>query len=139
MQVLLEWYRILKPGGLLFISLPNAKANEYDFVRQVPEISHLLEDFYGKNNDITSEHFEEFLTIICALDPGTKEYNEARIDFLRKDFRPHYHVYDINLVRAMLAKFWQLCGKRFRLLHLWNFHFGYEIIFNIAENCGREQ
>lgn len=41
----LEWYRVIKRKGIIFMTVPNDKCNEYDFEREPHSINHIVADY----------------------------------------------------------------------------------------------
>lgn len=106
-KALTEWLRIIKPGGLLFLVLPN-KNNNFDHNRSITTMVHLLEDF---NNNISEEdltHLNEILTLHdLSMDPQAGDFD----NFKRRSVSNyqnrclHHHVYDMNLLEQIFNYF----------------------------------
>ncbi|MCK5685689.1 methyltransferase domain-containing protein [bacterium] len=94
---LLGWLRILKTDGILFLTLPNYKANEFDFEKTPVDIAHLVEDNkrFKDNEDILSEHIYEHIRVIDEIDSDDHELIEQRYrEIIESNLHTHYHVFN---------------------------------------------
>ncbi|MDB5141267.1 MAG: hypothetical protein JWR12_3183 [Mucilaginibacter sp.] len=107
LKALKEWLRVLKPGGILLIILPDSKFT-FDSKRSITKLEHLFDDFNKdiKENDLT--HFEE----IISLHDLSYDYGIKNIDELKKrsmnNFTNrclHHHVFDLNLMESIFKYF----------------------------------
>lgn len=99
LRALLEWTRILKPGGHLLLVLPH-RDGSFDHRRPVTTLAHLIDDFEKARGEDDSTHLPEIL-----------ELHDLRRDPLQEsaaDFRgwvqanhanrgAHHHVFDMKL------------------------------------------
>jgi SAM-dependent methyltransferase len=83
--------RVLKPGGVLFISLPD-KRYSFDVDRPVTEFSHLLADYRSGPEGGREAHYREWIELVEKLPPAEIP---ARLDFLQNIlcYPIHYHVW----------------------------------------------
>lgn len=44
-KAILEWERVLKRNGILYLAFPNILSNEYDFKRNPTSLGHIIEDY----------------------------------------------------------------------------------------------
>ena len=105
LKALMEWKRVIKPGGTLILVLPN-KASNFDHKRPTTRLTHLVEDFEKctSENDLT--HLDEILPFHdLSMDPpaGNLEQFRARSLDNFHNRTLHHHVFDLNLMRLMLA------------------------------------
>lgn len=91
---LMEWHRILKPGGLLFISLPD-KRYIFDFARKRTPLSHLEADHQSIADPQTRNecHLLEWAEHVEGLQPGSVEFEEWVAEQRRIGFAVHNHVW----------------------------------------------
>lgn len=96
-EALHGWLRILKSDGILFLTLPNYKANEFDFEKIPAPITHFIADYKKskKNEDISSEHIYEHIHIIDGIDPDNRQLTQQRFDeIVASNLHTHYHVFN---------------------------------------------
>ncbi len=87
-RTLIEWYRVLKPGGLLFMITPLRDASASDRGRSLTTWDHLFDDF---RDQVTPEtHAGGGTFLLC-----------------------HYHVFSIETMQAFIS---QIFGERLQLL-----------------------
>jgi SAM-dependent methyltransferase len=105
LKALREWMRVVQPGGLLLLVLPNQAAN-FDHRRPVTRFEHLLDDELRDVGEDDLTHLEEILTLHdLARDP----WAGGRENFIRRSrgnlrYRGlHHHVFDQNLIAQMVA------------------------------------
>ena len=109
LQVLLNWNRLLKRGGILFLTLPDGSRN-FDRGRRITPLEHLVEDFelvksgdleqFARNN---REHYREFVEIsipnlnrMRGRRPMTPERQREYLEELvaQQSTDPHFHVFN---------------------------------------------
>ena len=130
------WLRILRTGGVLFLTLPNYKANEFDFEKKPASIAHLVSDAERaeRNEDIAREHIEEHIRIIDGIDPGNQKLFQQRYAaIVASNLHTHYHVFDRANVLALL----QVMHRQtpIRVINSFSFDAGFELLF-IIEKAG---
>ena len=92
MEVLREWKRVLKPGGVLFLFLPHPDRT-FDQGRELTALSHLLDEaknVYQKNEDT---HYEEWVTSVLAKGRATHYANLSQVETLQTNSL-HRHVWN---------------------------------------------
>lgn len=102
-----QWLRVLKPGGILFLTLPD-KRFSFDIDRPVTPIDHLLRDYREGPAWSRRQHFEEWVALVEKVAP---ESAVARVEeLLRVDYSIHFHVWTqagmlelVTLVRSMFG------------------------------------
>lgn len=57
---LAEWYRVLRPGGIIYLVAPDRKYT-FDHQRQPTSFSHLIEDFENGTTPVDPTHIEDFV------------------------------------------------------------------------------
>jgi SAM-dependent methyltransferase len=133
-----DWLRILRTGGVLFLTLPNYKSNEFDFEKKPADIAHLVSDAEraGRNEDISREHIYEHIRIIDGIDPGDEELFQQRYAaIVASNLHTHYHVFDRANVLALL----QVIHRQtpIRVINSFSFDYSFELLF-IIEKAPRD-
>jgi SAM-dependent methyltransferase len=125
-----EWHRVLRPGGLLYLVVPD-KRYTFDQPRATTPVDHFLHEFHeGTTEADTAAHIDEFVfqtkwSILSpnpAADPAPQQA-AARESYLRElsHGRPidiHYHTFTPDSLQALLraAGFVGGGSARFKLL-----------------------
>jgi SAM-dependent methyltransferase len=124
------WLRIIQPGGILFLTLPNYRANEFDFEKKPTSLSHMERDAVSARmgNDIVSEHIREHVTIIDGIDPADTDAFSRRFDALvASNLHTHYHVFDRANAFALLRC---IHGRHpVQIINFLSFRYGLEHLF----------
>ena len=95
-----EWIRVLKPGGLLLMVLPN-KDGTFDHRRPVTPFAHLLADLQGGVGEDDLTHLPEILSLHdLAMDPGSADFEAFKARSMRnfENRGLHHHTFDAPLV-----------------------------------------
>jgi SAM-dependent methyltransferase len=83
---LVEWYRVVRPGGIVYLIVPNRLAT-FDRSRELTPVEHLLADFEQGTTACDATHIDDFaLGLDWALyQPGIapEEIPARRVDFAR--------------------------------------------------------
>jgi SAM-dependent methyltransferase len=131
-QVLLNWSRVLKPGGILLLSIPKLEKS-FDRGRELTSLKHIiddyelvknekLDDFYQKNR----VHYSEWINISLpniALKHG-EEYIKPSASTIKKqidDFHKnreeiHFHTFTKESFKELLSFFTSDIRKEMKLL-----------------------
>lgn len=107
LRALTEWLRVIKPGGLLFLVLPNKTLN-FDRKRKVTEFAHLIDDFNRATTEDDLTHLDEILALHdLALDPqaGTLREFDERSRRNHENRALHHHVFDLPLLTQIYDHF----------------------------------
>lgn len=93
-RALSEWHRILKPGGLLLMALPD-KRFTFDRRRQRTTLDHLVEDFRSDAppHDLNRVHLLEWAEHVEGLTPGTGAFDTWVASQLANGYSVHNHVW----------------------------------------------
>jgi len=104
-QALIEWLRVIKPGGVILIIVPN-KASNFDHNRNITSLEHLLDDFKNAVSEEDLTHLDEILALHdLALDPLAGDIenfkNRSLNNFQNRCL--HHHVFDLTLLRSIFG------------------------------------
>ena len=94
-KALLEWKRVLRPGGLLLLILPH-RDHTFDWRRPVTSLEHMKEDYEANTPESDLTHFDETIALHdLSRDPGGCTPDEFRERSLQNfKFRAmHHHVF----------------------------------------------
>jgi predicted SAM-dependent methyltransferase len=100
------FFRVLKPGGVLYMSLPDKR---YTFDRSRPEtpLNHLWEDHLLGPERSRKGHYEEFVAAVEGLTDQTAIRDRAE-HFQKNDYSIHFHVWTqgemLELLLALRAR-----------------------------------
>ncbi len=84
-------YRVVRPDGILFFSLPD-KRYMFDRDRPVTPLEHLIRDYREGPKWNERQHFEEWCRFVNKRDDEAVVQREVE-HLLSMDYRPHYHVW----------------------------------------------
>lgn len=104
MKVLIEWKRVLKPGGMMQLVLPH-RDGTFDHRRPVTTLEHLREDFANDTKEDDPTHFEEILRLHdLSRDPGQTSREALRSWILDNvnNRGAHHHVFTSLLVSSLV-------------------------------------
>jgi SAM-dependent methyltransferase len=100
--------RVLKPGGVLFMALPD-RDKTFDRARPVTPFEHLVHDYDHGPAGSREEHFREFVRLADTHN-GTQawrteaEYEALVAKLMADDYSIHFHVWDLPGVLDMLLQ-----------------------------------
>jgi SAM-dependent methyltransferase len=101
LKALTEWIRIIKPGGLILLVLPDKETN-FDHNRPITTLGHLIDDYHRNVGEEDLTHLQEILELHdLPMDPpaGTYEDFKARSLLNLENRALHHHVFNISLLR----------------------------------------
>ena len=92
-KALTEFYRVLKTGGILYLSIPDKKYT-FDEERPITPLSHITDD-YKKNASIESNpsHYEEWTKLVEEKRPIDSPLRWKLEDILNVGCAIHFHVW----------------------------------------------
>lgn len=101
----LEWLRVLRDGGKLFISVPHYKFNEFDFERNPVGLDHFVSDFKNFGvKDVQEIHVDEHVVLIDGIDKNNKKlFEDRKKEILKSNLHTHFHVFDKLSIVNMLS------------------------------------
>ncbi|TMK62323.1 MAG: methyltransferase domain-containing protein [Actinobacteria bacterium] len=98
-EALENFLRVLRPGGILFLTLPDAR-HTFDGRRTRTTLEHLLRDHQEGPQVSRREHYEDIARIIDCV---PEEQVAARADEIAADrARHHYHVWELETFLDLL-------------------------------------
>lgn len=104
-EALLNWGRVLKKGGRLFLAAPD-KRYTFDKQRPITQLQHVIEDFKDPSRERDFEHFLEFALYVSCRKYKTKpeaEYREFAKHLWDINYSIHYHVWDFSAFTELLC------------------------------------
>ncbi len=84
-------FRVLKPGGVLYMAVPD-KRTTFDRDRPVTPVSHLHDDHEHGPARSRTQHFEEWVRLVLKVKDEAAVQEHVR-DLLAKDYSIHFHVW----------------------------------------------
>lgn len=104
-KALLEWKRVMKPGGALLLVLPE-KQGTFDHKRPITSLPHLISDFENNIEEDDLTHVREILEHHdLSKDPGAGNATEFRCraeqNFANRSL--HHHVFDARLIDELVG------------------------------------
>lgn len=103
LAALIEWRRVIKPGGHILLILPRKESN-FDHRRSVTRFEHLLDDWRAGTDEHDLTHLPEILELHDrSMDSGSGDL-EAFTARSLKNFENrclHHHVFDTALIARM--------------------------------------
>jgi SAM-dependent methyltransferase len=83
--------RVLRPGGVLFLTLPDAR-HTFDALRPRTTVEHLLRDHREGPNASREEHYREWAVVECLPE---ERIAERVAQFASQRTRNHFHVWEL--------------------------------------------
>jgi SAM-dependent methyltransferase len=95
-----NFFRILKPGGVVYFSVPD-KRYTFDCERPVTPLAHLFEDHQHGAERSRRAHFEEYVRFTGH--PATEQQlHQLADDMMARDYSIHFHVWTQHEVLELL-------------------------------------
>lgn len=111
---LAEWYRVLRPGGIIYLVVPDRRMT-WDQPRDLTPVAHFLDDFARGTTACDATHIDEFAGRIdwSRFDPSApaEEIPARRAELARgmreavargEDINIHFHTFEPSNLRALL-------------------------------------
>lgn len=115
-KALVEWYRVLKPGGIVYLVIPD-KNHTFDLPRKTTPIQHMIDDYFAKTTDLDSSHIDDFCfganwKVLCPDTPESEETNDRKkhASFYWNEVRSnreinlHFHVFEPESTRGLIEE-----------------------------------
>jgi SAM-dependent methyltransferase len=91
--------RVLRPGGVLFLTLPDAR-HTFDALRERTTVDHLLRDHQEGPEASREQHYREWAVVECLPEA---QIPERVAQFAREGTRNHFHVWELEGFLELLA------------------------------------
>ncbi len=105
-EAVCEWYRVLRPGGIMYVVVPDRRFT-WDHRRELTPVAHMLSDYARGTTDCDATHINEFVDGIdwSNYSPATKpgDLSEAK-ERLKQTYHDtvadgriiniHFHVFE---------------------------------------------
>jgi SAM-dependent methyltransferase len=138
MRALVEWLRVLKEGGILFISVPNYKTNEYDFMRTPATIEHFASNHAASSPSQRTahkiEHWKEYIASVDNAPPGSTGFSRLIEQYKAMDNRIHFHVYSRELIEDVFRHIRDTLRTGIVVRNSFLLSHGYEFILVVEKN-----
>lgn len=134
-----EWFRVLKEDGILFLSVPNYVANEYDFRRVPVSVDHLVST--NKKTETSArrqhklQHWKEFVMEVEDVSPDDPGFESRLQRYMDLDDRIHFHVFDFDLMIRALGYINGSLEIGIEILDAFHLRYGYELLLVIRKRC----
>lgn len=128
LRVLVNWARVLRPGGSMLLSVPIAE-NCFDRGREATSIEHLREDYLADPHELSRRnlaHYFEWLAIsepaILAMNgqrpkvEGADERRERAEAICQSNSEIHFHTFSAGSFRRFLEYFTVELDNSFRVV-----------------------
>jgi SAM-dependent methyltransferase len=110
LQTLQTLFRVLRPGGVLFMALPD-KRFTFDADRPVTSVEHIVQDYEQGPAWSKQTHFEEWVRLVEKVAPEDVAQRTAHL--LAEDYSIHFHVWTQAEMIAVLRAAQQHAGLQF--------------------------
>jgi predicted SAM-dependent methyltransferase len=105
-RTLLNAFRVLRPGGVLYLAVPD-KRYTFDRDRAVTPLDHLLRDFHEGPQVSRRDHFQEWARLVVRVPED--EVGRRAEQLMQQDYSIHYHVWTrremLDLLTAVRERF----------------------------------
>ncbi len=121
---LAEWHRVVRPGGILYLVVPDRRTT-WDQPRALTPVAHLLDDYERGTTACDATHVDEFAQGIdwTRFNPATPpaEVPAARAELARgmheavargEDINIHFHTFEPSNLRELLVTLPRWTGRR---------------------------
>lgn len=111
---LVEWYRVLRPGGIIYLVVPDRRAT-WEHTRGLTSVAHMLEDFARGTTACDATHIDEFVFEAdwSRYSPATppEEVPAKQAELARgmheavargEDINIHFHTFEPSNLRALI-------------------------------------
>ena len=123
---LAEWYRVLRPGGIIYLLVPN-RLSTWDRHRPLTTVEHILEDFVRGTTAADATHVDDFVNNVIwsewcpsipAAEVPAKKIEVAGILHQMvargEEINLHFHTFELSNVRELLETLTRWPVLRFR-------------------------
>ena len=114
-----EMARVLRPGGLLYLAIPDQRAT-FDRRRPATSIAHLVDEYHQGTEATRRAHLTEYVELAERGEPGQATARESvaeRVDvLLETDYSIHYHVFRPDTFSELLSAAQREAATEFELV-----------------------
>jgi SAM-dependent methyltransferase len=127
---LVEWLRVLKDGGVLFLSVPNYRGNWFDFRRTPPDKAHLALDHADAagREALNLQHYRDMAQSMWQWPDGDPRIEAQAQAWIEAGDRHHYHVWDAQALCDVLTLAAQAAGHPLRVERAMLLDHGFELL-----------
>ena len=108
-----EWYRVLRPGGILFLALPD-KRLIFDKDRPRTTLAHLLAYHQDRGMGTHASHYEEYSRLVHKK--TGEELQQDIASLLAREYSIHFHVWIPEDIDELLAYLHDRGGLPWKIL-----------------------
>jgi SAM-dependent methyltransferase len=111
-RALLEWHRVLKPGGFIWMVVPDRRET-FDRKRERTPLSHLIADYEKGTTQSDAQHIDDFIDNVDWAELHPDDPYGARKEYFRKlysdtvaaggEINIHFHVFELGDILALIA------------------------------------
>jgi SAM-dependent methyltransferase len=98
---LLNSFRVLRPGGVLYLAVPD-KRHTFDIDRPVTPFEHVLRDFEEGPQVSRRDHFEEWARLVDKVPEG--EVRRRIEQLMQQNYSIHFHVWTQREALELLTR-----------------------------------
>jgi len=108
-----EWYRLLRPDGILFLALPDKRLT-FDKDRPRTTLDHLIADHRDRGAASRLGHYEEYSRLVHKKTGG--EFEQDLANLLARNYSIHFHVWVADDIAEVLRYVNDALGLRWKTL-----------------------
>jgi predicted SAM-dependent methyltransferase len=124
----LNMLRVLKPGGRLYLAIPDKRCC-FDSDRPLTSLAHLLRDHTEGPEWSRAQHFEEWARLVNKATEAEVEKQAA--DLMRTNYSIHFHVWTPFEMLELVLVLRKMVEFEIELCHM---HDGVEVIFVLRKS-----
>ncbi len=108
-----EWYRVLKPSGVLFLALPDKRLT-FDRDRPRTTLAHLIADHRDGGEASRADHYLEYVRLVdhVAADAAVGQAEQL----MARRYAIHFHVWVPEDLRQLLGYLTDALGMRWEIV-----------------------
>jgi SAM-dependent methyltransferase len=132
---LVEWLRVLKDGGALFLSVPNFRGNWFDFRRTPPDKAHLALDHADAagREARNLQHYRDMAQSMWQWPDGDPRIEAQARAWTDAGDRHHYHVWNAQALRDALDLAAEAAGHPLRVEKAMLLDHGFELLVAVRK------